>query len=57
MRLILISILGTLFTFGALASSSENQGAGLGKYEECINKNGEKIYVPEGYCQLVGKKH
>ncbi|GEM74709.1 hypothetical protein [Vibrio sagamiensis] len=57
MRLILISILGTLFTFGALASSSENQGAGLGKYEECINKNGEKMYVPEGYCQLVGKKH
>ncbi|GAD77957.1 hypothetical protein [Vibrio azureus] len=57
MRLILISILGTLFTFGTLASSSENQGAGLGEYEECITQSGEKVYVPIGYCQLTGKKH
>ncbi|NLS11608.1 hypothetical protein HGP28_01720 [Vibrio sp. SM6] len=66
MKAFVIAALGAMLTFGVSASTGSSsassngantQGAGLGPRVQCTYPDGTQMYVPIGYCELIGGKH
>ncbi|PFG46065.1 hypothetical protein ATG66_3159 [Vibrio sp. ES.051] len=57
MKVFLLATLASVLAFSATAQMAGSQGAGTGNNVECVYPDGSVMYVPIGYCKLVGGKH